>query len=135
MAKKPPGPERATLTRAAKVKETGPLTRESAAKVFLYCNGPVAFREHLLLSWARTDGGRNPADPAVLTALYNLPDRWPVPRLPLQGSDIVGQGIAPGPRVGEILRALEEWWIGAGFPEDRALLEAELERLLTRSRA
>jgi poly(A) polymerase len=70
-----------------------------------------------------------------VAAFFSLPDHWPVPRLPLQGADIVSRGVAPGPRVGEILRRFEEWWIRMGFPEDHALLELEVDRLIQDVRA
>lgn len=103
-----------------------PGSDESKAKECLYRQGAEAMRQELLLNWARS--GANPRDPAG-AALYSLPDRWQPPAFPLGGADVVSAGVAPGPRVGEILRELENRWIGAGFPDDRRQLERELARL------
>ncbi|MGN6619753.1 MAG: CCA tRNA nucleotidyltransferase, partial [Sphingomonas sp.] len=41
---------------------------------------------------------------------------WPVPRLPLTGGAIVARGIAKGPDVARLLRAIEARWIAEEFP-------------------
>jgi poly(A) polymerase len=47
-----------------------------------------------------------------------------IPSLPVTGADIVAAGVPPGPRVGELLRALEQAWIDDGFVSGRrALIE------------
>lgn len=54
---------------------------------------------------------------------------WTIPAMPLKGGDIVARGIKAGPRVAQILRAVEDRWIEEGFPDrDRAhaILESEL---------
>ena len=38
-------------------------------------------------------------------------------------------GVPAGPRVGEILRALEAWWIAGDFAADEAELRAKLKEL------
>ena len=56
---------------------------------------------------------------------------WAVPQFPLKGGVIVARGIAAGPEVARILRAVERKWIAEGFPPEaraRELLEAELAR-------
>lgn len=41
---------------------------------------------------------------------------WAVPRLPLKGGDIVARGIAAGPEVARILKAVEAAWVAEDFP-------------------
>ncbi len=41
---------------------------------------------------------------------------WAVPRLPLKGGDIVARGIAAGPDVARILKAVEAAWVAEDFP-------------------
>ncbi len=41
---------------------------------------------------------------------------WAVPRLPLKGGDIVARGIAVGPDVARILKAVEAAWVAEDFP-------------------
>jgi len=42
---------------------------------------------------------------------------WPVPRFPLTGGAIVARGVAKGPEVARLLRAVEDQWIAEGFPD------------------
>ena len=46
----------------------------------------------------------------------------PRPVFPLRGADVLGLGLAPGPRVGAVLAAVERRWKEAGCPDDEALL-------------
>jgi poly(A) polymerase len=64
------------------------------------------------------------ADPAPLAG-------WEPPSLPLKGGEIVARGIAAGPDVARILRAVEAEWVREGFP-DRARVEQMLETALAR---
>lgn len=45
---------------------------------------------------------------------------WDNPVFPIKGEDIVKCGVPAGPRVGEILRAVENWWIEGDFHATRA---------------
>ncbi|MEP5937282.1 MAG: CCA tRNA nucleotidyltransferase [Erythrobacter sp.] len=54
---------------------------------------------------------------------------WQVPQFPLKGGLIVERGIAAGPDIARILRAIEDRWIAEGFPDEErvmALLEEAL---------
>jgi len=51
--------------------------------------------------------------------------------LPVSGGDVTARGVAPGPQVGEILRAFECWWIGQGFPQDAETIAQGLELAIT----
>ena len=53
-----------------------------------------------------------------------------LPRFPLKGEDLVKAGLKPGPAVGQLLKALEAWWIEGDFRADKAALLEELERRL-----
>ncbi len=80
--------------------------------------------------------GRDEAIDRLLLAGENpapLAD-WAIPALPLKGGEIVARGIAAGPEVARILRAVEARWIAEGFPgRDRAmaLLTEEIDRRST----
>jgi poly(A) polymerase len=41
---------------------------------------------------------------------------WPIPRFPLKGGEIVARGVAAGPEVARVLRAVEARWIDEDFP-------------------
>ena len=75
--------------------------------------------------------GREAAlDRLLLTDTDTAPlDDWDVPVLPLKGGEIVGRGVAAGPEVARILRAVEDRWIAEGFPSRErvdSLLDEEL---------
>jgi len=50
------------------------------------------------------------------------------PVFALEGRDVVALGVAPGPRIGELLRDVRRWWLAAGCVPDRAACLAELGR-------
>jgi poly(A) polymerase len=52
----------------------------------------------------------------------------PRPVFPLEGRDVVALGIAPGPRVGALLRALRVWWMQGGCTADASACRTELAR-------
>ena len=108
--------------------DLGPSRPEAGAKVFLYLLGQAAYRERMLICWVRSGGA--PED-ASWRRRFNLPDRWAARRFPLKGADVLALGVPAGPRVGEILRVLEDRWIAGGFAADEAALRGELRALCT----
>ncbi|WP_137753096.1 CCA tRNA nucleotidyltransferase [Sphingopyxis sp. L1A2A] len=42
---------------------------------------------------------------------------WQVPQLPIKGGDIVARGVAAGPEVARILKAVEAAWVAEDFPD------------------
>ena len=117
----------AKLTRASmRASAFDPAVAESAAKVQLYAHGATAYRERVLLAWARSGDG--PASDAWRRRLA-LPDRWQPPRFPIGGAEVMALGVPAGPRVGALLRALEDWWIAGDFSADETALRAQLSAL------
>ncbi|MDP1748227.1 MAG: CCA tRNA nucleotidyltransferase [Reyranella sp.] len=55
---------------------------------------------------------------------------WTPPELPVSGGDALALGLAPGPRVGALIAAVERWWIDGDFTADRAACLARLEQLV-----
>jgi poly(A) polymerase len=96
------------------------ILSEQAACALLYRLGPVAFTDHALLGWARSQAS---AHDAAWHALATLPQRWAVPEFPLKAADFIRRGIAKGPALGEAMREAEKAWIAAGFPFDPAALD------------
>jgi poly(A) polymerase len=118
--------EFAALLRAStRAGSLGAASAERDAKAYLYRHGADQYRERVLMNWARF--GYLPQDP-LLRPLFTLPDRWTAPDFPLGGADVLALGVPPGPRVGELLRQLENWWIDAGFPNDDQALRLQLAR-------
>nr|WP_294529743.1 CCA tRNA nucleotidyltransferase [uncultured Rhodopila sp.] len=50
------------------------------------------------------------------------------PVFPLEGRDVVALGVAPGPRVGALLRDVRQWWLDGGCTANKPACEAELAR-------
>lgn len=90
----------------------------------LYRHGPAAYRDGVLISWARNVAAAG-TDPSY-AALLNKADTWTSPVLPVGGKDVLALGVKPGPDVGAILSLVEQWWIAAGFPADKAEVHRRL---------
>ena len=126
----------AARTRGRNARQTsGPARPRRAAKACLYADGAAAYRERVLMAWARV--GCCAHEPGLARPL-RAAERWQPPRFPLGGADVMALGVAPGPRVGELLRALEDGWVAGDFAADEPALRAELQRhggaSLTRAR-
>jgi poly(A) polymerase len=80
----------------------------------------------VLIAWARA--GDAPESQTWRNRLA-LPERWQPPHFPIGGADVMALGVPAGPRVGEILRALEAWWIAGDFTADAAALLAKLDEM------
>jgi poly(A) polymerase len=106
--------------------DISPAGPEAGARACLYRHGEAAYRERVLLAWARAGDA---ADSEAWRHRMSLPQRWPAPRFPLKGADVLALGIPAGPRVGELLRALEDWWIAGDFAADESGLRARLSAL------
>jgi poly(A) polymerase len=122
--------EHATLARTAAGASTpGAEMSEAAARALLYRDGEEAYRQRVLIGWVRSG---EPPDSTAWRARLALPERWQPQRLPLGGADVMALGVPAGPRVGELLRALEAWWIAGDFAADEAALRARLAEIVSR---
>lgn len=59
---------------------------------------------------------------AAYEALRSL-SQWSVPDLPLKGGDIVARGVAAGPEVARLLKAVEADWVAENFPDAARVAE------------
>lgn len=73
---------------------------------------PIRQLAHVIGIDAARDVHLIAGDPASVKDLAG----WAVPRLPLKGGDIVARGIAAGPEVARILKAVEAAWVAEDFP-------------------
>jgi poly(A) polymerase len=102
-----------------------PAVGEHAARVLLYQLGPVSFTDRVLVAWSRSDAG---AADRARHELADLPQRWTAPRFPLKAADFLSRGVPKGPEMGAALRAAEQAWIDADFPENRAVIDTIADR-------
>lgn len=105
----------------------GRAMQEADAKAAIYRLGGSVLADAARLVWART---ADPVDDPSWRALLALAAAWQPPVFPLRGADLLARGVAPGPRVGQVLSALEDWWISQGFPPEPARIEDRLAELL-----
>ncbi|MEK9671194.1 MAG: CCA tRNA nucleotidyltransferase [Rhodospirillaceae bacterium] len=95
--------------------------------------GRETFTDLVLIGWGRELGaaGRLKADRSrAWWALADFADGWAGQPVPLQGRDLLDIGMTPGPRVGEVLGAVEAWWEEGGFSADRDACLAHARALL-----
>jgi len=100
-----------------------PMT-ERAARAALYRLGAQAFQDRLVLTLANAQGDQ---DLARFKKFSDFANAWTIPKLPIGGDDVLRAGLKPGPHVGAILRAVEDWWIENDFPSDRKALLAKAQ--------
>jgi poly(A) polymerase len=87
---------------------------DAEARQVVYKLGNDMARNVLLLAAAKA------GNKGGLERLYHTATAFRIPRFPLQGSDLLELGYAPGPEMGKTLEALEAWWIGEDFTPNRA---------------
>ena len=93
-----------------------PALRPQEQRIILFQHGAEAWRDLVHLAWARSDAA--PED-AAWQDLLDLPDRWPIPCLPVAGRDLLAAGMSPGPEIGVMLKRLEDWWVASDFQPTR----------------
>jgi poly(A) polymerase len=94
---------------------------ERAQRRALYHLGVSLYRDLVLLRAAERD------EEARARVLLDRAAAWRKPRFPLRGSDVTARGLAPGPEVGRLLTAIEEWWEAGDFRADRKSCLAALD--------
>ena len=88
----------------------------------IYKLGNEAFRDRVMLAWAASGDGKA----QQWRALVAHAQMWKPPRLPLTGDEVMAAGVPAGPKVGIIMREVEDWWIDAEFADDKLSI---IERL------
>ncbi|WP_142847334.1 CCA tRNA nucleotidyltransferase [Telmatospirillum sp. J64-1] len=94
--------------------------------------GAEDFRDLALIAWAgrRAVSDRPRATEAdAWRSLLEAADAWQPVEFPLKGRDILALGIPPGPRVGEMLGAIERWWEEGDFRAGREDCLARLREM------
>jgi poly(A) polymerase len=90
----------------------------------LYRAEPAWVRDAALLAHIRLGA---PSVAALVEFIAFIPG-WSEPSFPLGGEDLIAMGISPGPRMGNLLSAVESWWRALDFAPDRRACLAELAR-------
>jgi poly(A) polymerase len=56
---------------------------------------------------------------SILDATLNVSASWRHPTFPIQGKDLVGMGVKQGPKLGDLLKQCEAWWVTQNFQPNR----------------
>ena len=94
-----------------------------ALRQAVYRLGADVFCDRALLAWAVST---SEVSNRFWRELLTQARAWLAPRFPLTGDDALAAGAPKGPKVGQALRAVEDWWVENDFPDDRPAL---IERL------
>ncbi len=93
-----------------------------AQRRILYRIGAARFIDLVYLAWAKA-AFHEQRDAEAMAAPYDAmiatARNWPAPALPVKGADVTALSVAPGPEVGRLLTAIEDWWISGDFQADR----------------
>ena len=98
----------------------------------LYRVGAAPFADLVTLAWAEAAFRERRGAEAVAApyrAMRATAEAWDGPRFPLTGGDVTALGIEPGPEVGRLLAAAEDWWIAGDFQAERRAALAKLTEL------
>ena len=104
--------------------DLSPRLKPPEQRAMLYHLGLQVWVDAVQFNWAK---GRASKADSKWQALLDLPKRWSIPKLPINGQDLLAAGIASGPHMGEVFRSLEDWWVANDFVPTR---EELLERLI-----
>jgi poly(A) polymerase len=90
----------------------------------------AARRDALLLAWAEAGSkGKLPQSAAdSWGAFFASALAWKRQELPVRGRDVLDLGVKPGPRVGELIAAMQAWWEADDFKATREECLAELKK-------
>jgi len=110
---------------------------QTEARALLHRIGAERFVDLALLAWAARRAADTPrsgsGDNERWTALIDAALEWLPRKLPVGGEDALALGLAPGPKVGELLAELERWWIAGDFRAGRDEALARLKELAAKA--
>jgi poly(A) polymerase len=103
---------------------------EAQQKKLLRQIGAENYRKLVLISWVE-HLAHYQENTQLLAAAYRamlaLPDHWHVPEFPVTGEDIMALGIEAGPKVGEYLASLKDYWEADHYQPDKETLLQHLQ--------
>ncbi|MEE8444382.1 MAG: CCA tRNA nucleotidyltransferase, partial [Alphaproteobacteria bacterium] len=118
--------ERARLVAMASPKEAlSPDLDAAARRRALYRIGVETWADRVLTAWAAGDSDTKDSG---WRTLHDAGEGWTRPVFPLTGHDVKRAGVEDGAKIGERLRAVEEWWIAGDFRASRRDCLDELAR-------
>lgn len=95
---------------------------EQSIKILIYRHRHDVSIQSVLLFYAQ----RNASPETFFTRVKD----WNPPALSITGEDVMKSGVPSGPEVGNILSALEGWWIENNFTSDRDTCMQKMKQLI-----
>tara|TARA_Y100001968_G_C19133856_1_gene608089 strand:+ start:143 stop:502 length:360 start_codon:yes stop_codon:yes gene_type:complete len=99
----------------------------------LYAVGRDRFLDQILLDWADDLAANSLGSVSSMKGwreIWDTASSWQFPEFPINGEDVMEMGIQEGPRVGEILEHIEEWWVEHSFLPDRDACLDQLRQVI-----
>ena len=97
----------------------------------LYRLGRKRYQDMQILVWSLLDEIESET---AYAELQKIALEWVPPEFPIAGKDLLARGIPEGPEVGDLLRAVEDWWVEQDFAPDRTALLERLDALVAERR-
>ncbi len=127
--------EASYLSNWASAPAADPDLKDTALDRLLYRRGVEDMKARLKLALAAARADISAGDTAMqkvarFSTLLARAEKFQKPAFPLSGADVMAAGVEAGPKVGDVLKSLEEKWIDVNFSLDRAALTARLKDML-----
>ncbi|QTK80862.1 CCA-adding enzyme [Agrobacterium tumefaciens] len=127
--------EASYLSNWASAPAADPDLKDTALDRLLYRQGVDGMKARLKLALAAARADISAGDTAMqkvarFSTLLARAEKFQKPAFPLSGADVMAAGVEAGPKVGNVLKSLEEKWIDVNFSLDRAALTARLKDML-----
>lgn len=127
--------EASYLSNWASAPAADPDLKDTALDRLLYRQGVEGMKARLKLALAAARADISAGDTAMqkvarFSTLLARAEKFQKPAFPLSGADVMAAGVEAGPKVGNVLKSLEEKWIDVNFSLDRAALTARLKDML-----
>ncbi|WP_144577223.1 CCA tRNA nucleotidyltransferase [Agrobacterium sp. DE0009] len=127
--------EASYLSNWASAPAADPDLKDTALDRLLYRRGVEGMKARLKLALAAARADISAGDTAMqkvarFSTLLARAEKFQKPAFPLSGADVMAAGVEAGPKVGDVLKSLEEKWIDVNFSLDRAALTARLKDML-----
>ncbi len=118
--------ERDHLKHAFYVAMETPDSEASIRSLLYHCGVDTAVNGAMLVLSKSGNAGNHD----LWRQLISTAETWVQPKFPLAGRDLLAVGLQPGPRMGEVLKQVENWWLVEAFRPDKDACLVEAVRLL-----
>ena len=121
--------ERAALETMTEMAASWPSSPDGAElDGLLHRMGVETVKPTLLIYWADAAHRGQAPTTAEEDARWTQVTTWQAKDFPLTGHDLLAEGVAAGPEMGEMLKDLEAWWLSKARRPDRDACLAEARR-------